>query len=145
MWVKMHCWCQRSEENGQTYSSWYKGNSNSNNHSLQPRFRASLKTIRRTVKQMGYRNRRPHLVPLLSAKNRKLRLQYTKVCQNWAIEDWKKVVWFDESNFLIWMEGSEFGVHFMKALPCINGSDLCLWCNGVRNIFSTYFGPLSTH
>uniref|UniRef100_A0A9J8AAK5 LIM and calponin homology domains 1b n=1 Tax=Cyprinus carpio carpio TaxID=630221 RepID=A0A9J8AAK5_CYPCA len=36
-------------------------------------------TTRRTLKQMGYSNRRPHRVPLLSAKNRKRRLQFALV------------------------------------------------------------------
>ncbi len=35
----------------------------------------SERTTRRTLKQMGYSSRRPHRVPLLSAKNRKRRLQ----------------------------------------------------------------------
>ncbi len=34
----------------------------------------SERTTRRTLKQMGYSSRRPHQVPLLSAKNRKQRL-----------------------------------------------------------------------
>ncbi len=44
-------------------------------------------TTRRTLKQMGYSSRRPHRVPLLSAKNRKRRLQFTQAHQNWTIED----------------------------------------------------------
>ncbi len=36
----------------------------------------SERTTRRTLKQMGYSSRRPHWVPLLSAKNRKWRLQF---------------------------------------------------------------------
>ncbi len=55
-----------------------------------------------TLKQMGYSSRRPHRVPLLSAKNRKLRLQFTQVLQNWTTEDWKKVAWCDKSPFLLW-------------------------------------------
>ncbi len=55
-------------------------------------------TTRRTLKQMGSSSRRPHRVPLLSAKNRKRRLQFT---QNWTIEDWKNVAWSDESRFLL--------------------------------------------
>ena len=35
----------------------------------------------------------PHRVPLLSAKSRKLRLQFTQAHQNWTTEDWKHVVW----------------------------------------------------
>ncbi len=57
-------------------------------------------TTRRTLKQMGYSSRRPHQVPLLSAKNRKWRQQFTQVYQNWTIEDWKNVAWSDESRFL---------------------------------------------
>ncbi len=41
----------------------------------------SERTTRRTLKQMGYSSRRPHRVPLLSAKNRKRRLQFTQAQQ----------------------------------------------------------------
>ncbi len=40
---------------------------------------------------------RPHRVPLLSAKNRKQRLQLAQIQLNWTIEDWKNVAWSDES------------------------------------------------
>ncbi len=58
-------------------------------------------TTHRTLKQMGFSSRRPHRVPLLSAKNRKRRLQFTQAQQNWTIEDWKNVAWSDESWFLL--------------------------------------------
>ncbi len=58
-------------------------------------------TTRRTLKQMGYSSRRPHRVPLLSAKNSTRRLQFTQAHQNWTIEDWKNVAWSDESWFLL--------------------------------------------
>ncbi len=58
-------------------------------------------TTHRTMKQMGYSSRRPHRVPLLSAKNRKRRLQFTQDHQNWTTEDWKNVAWSDESRFLL--------------------------------------------
>ncbi len=56
-------------------------------------------TILWTLKQMGYSSIRPHLVLLLSAKNRKRRQQFAQAHQNWTIEDWKKVAWSDESQF----------------------------------------------
>ncbi len=40
--------------------------------------RNSERTTRQTLKQMGYNSRRPHRVPLLSAKNRKWWLQFTQ-------------------------------------------------------------------
>ncbi len=58
-------------------------------------------TTCRTLKQMGYSSRRPHRVLLLSAKIRKQRLRFTQDHQNWTIEDWKNVVWSDESRFLL--------------------------------------------
>ncbi len=58
-------------------------------------------TTHRTLKQMSSSSRRPHRVPLLSAKNRKRRLQFTQDHQNWTIEDWKNVSWSDESRFLL--------------------------------------------
>ncbi len=61
----------------------------------------SERITRRTLKQMGSSSRRPHRVPLRSAKNRKRRLQFTQVHQNWTIEDWKNVAWSDESQFLL--------------------------------------------
>ncbi len=57
-------------------------------------------TTRRTLKQMTYSSRRPHRVPLLSAKNRKQRLQFTQAHKHWSIEDWKNIAWSDESRFL---------------------------------------------
>ncbi len=58
-------------------------------------------TTRRTLKQMDYSSRRPHRVLLLSAKNRKRRLQFTQTHQNWTIEDLKNIAWSDESWFLL--------------------------------------------
>ncbi len=50
-------------------------------------------TTHRTLKQMGYSSRRPHRVPLLSAKNRKRRLQFAQAHRNWTIEDWNNFAW----------------------------------------------------
>ncbi len=61
----------------------------------------SERTTHRTLKQMGSSSRRPHRVPLLSAKNRKRRLQFTQAHQNWTIEDWKNVALSVVSWFLL--------------------------------------------
>ncbi len=76
----------------------------------------SERTTRRTLKQMGYSSRRPHRVPLLSAKNRKRRLQFTQARQNWTIEDWKTLPGLMSLDFCcdIQMIGSEFGIKNMK-------------------------------
>ncbi len=81
----------------------YSNNSNSNNHSLQPRSAEYISehTTHRTLKQMCSSSRRPHRVPLRSDKNSTRRIQFTQTHQNWTIEDWKNVVWSDESWFLL--------------------------------------------
>ncbi len=58
-------------------------------------------TTRRTLKQTGSSSRRTHRVPLLSAKNRKWRIQFTQTHQNWTIEDWINVAWSAESRYLL--------------------------------------------
>ncbi len=72
-------------------------------------------TTCRTLKQMGC-SRRPHRVPLLSAKNRTRRLQFAQARQNWTIEDWKMLPGLMSldvcCNFQ--MVVSEFGVKNMK-------------------------------
>ncbi len=68
----------------------------------------------RTLKQMGYSSRKPHRVPLLSAKNRKRSLQFAQAHQNWTIEDWKTLPGLMSLDFYfnIQMVGS--------ILPCLN-------------------------
>ncbi len=61
----------------------------------------SERTTCRILKQMGYSSRRPHRVPLLSAKNSKQRLQFAQARQNYTIKDWENVAWSDESRFLL--------------------------------------------
>ena len=36
--------------------------------------------------------------PLLSAKHRKARLDYAIAHKDWTVEDWKRVVWSDETK-----------------------------------------------
>ncbi len=101
VWTKMPCWCQRRmgrlvrDERKATVTQI----TTRYNQGIQNTI--SERTTRRTLKQMGYSSRRPHRVPLLSAKNRKRRLQFAQAHQNWTIEDWKNVAWSDESRFLL--------------------------------------------
>lgn len=57
---------------------------------------------------MSCSSRRPQLVSLLTAKNRKLNLQIKRAPQNWTTEDLKNAPWSD-SRVRIWQH------HNMKA------------------------------
>ncbi len=50
---------------------------------------------------MGYSSRRPHRVPLLSAKNRKQRLQFAQAHQHWRNRKFRNVALSDESRILL--------------------------------------------
>ncbi len=110
-------------------------------------------TTRRTLKQMGSSSRRPHRVPLLSAKNRKRRIQFTQDHQNWTTEIGKTLPRLLSLDFCydIQMVGSELGVkkgtrvQHRSILPRLKGSGWCWWCNGVGDIFLAHFGPFSTN
>ncbi len=115
VWMKMACWCQRRM--GRLIRDYRKTTVTKKNTRYNQDMQNSISehTTRRTLKQMGYSSRRPHRVPLLSAKNRKWRLQLAQTHQNWTIEDWKNVCWSDESFCCdIQMIESEFGVKNMK-------------------------------
>ncbi len=94
-------------------------------------------TTRLTLKQMGNSSRRPHRVPLLSAKNRKWRLQFTQAHQNWTIEYCKNVAWSDESQFLlrhsdgsvrIWHEEHEsMDPSFLVSMVQAAGGGVIVW------------------
>ncbi len=117
VWMKMPCWGQRRMDRlvrddrkatvTQITTRYNQGIQNT----------ISEHTTRRTLIQMGYSSRRPHRVPLLSAKNRKRRLQFTQDHQNWTIEDWKTLPGLMSLDFCcnIQMVESEFDVKNTKA------------------------------
>ncbi len=59
--------------------------------------RISERTAHQTSRQVGYNSRRPHRVPFLSAKNKKMRQQFAQAHHNWTLEDRKNVAWSDET------------------------------------------------
>ncbi|CAK9814356.1 Transposable element Tc1 transposase [Anthophora quadrimaculata] len=59
----------------------------------------SVSTIKRRLKEGGLRGCVAVKKPLLRKQNKKKRLQWAKCHKNWTLEDWKKVLWSDESKF----------------------------------------------
>ena len=58
-----------------------------------------VSTVKRRLKEFGLHGRRPTKKPLISAKNRKLRLAFAKKFRSWTSSEWSKVLWSDESKF----------------------------------------------
>ncbi|GBO11183.1 hypothetical protein AVEN_23733-1 [Araneus ventricosus] len=66
-----------------------------------PNASVSVHTVQRTLLDMGLCSRRPTRVPLLTKCHRRLRLQWSREHRDWAMDEWKRVAWSDESRFLI--------------------------------------------
>jgi transposase len=57
----------------------------------------SEQTIRRRLKEAGIRKWRAVNRPLLSQKHAKQRLKWTQEHRSWSLEQWRKVIWSDET------------------------------------------------
>jgi transposase len=61
----------------------------------------SARTMRRELKEMGLRSCAATRKPLVSKANLKKRLQFAKDHKDWTVEQWKRVMWSDESRFTL--------------------------------------------
>ena len=57
--------------------------------------------IRQALHQVGFYNRVAQKKPFLSDVHRRRRLKFALQHRNWTFEEWKKVIWTDESTFKI--------------------------------------------
>jgi transposase len=61
----------------------------------------SKTTVTRILKAAGFRKTKPTRKPGLTTKMRKERLQWCLDHQNWSLEDWKAVIWSDETSVIL--------------------------------------------
>ena len=99
----------------------------------------------------SYNSRKPHQVQVQSTKNRNLRLQWTRVHQNWTVEDWKRsLVWWiwisaeaADGWFRIWSQR-----HESMDPTCLFStvSTGWWWCDGIGKggVFGHTLGPLTS-
>jgi transposase len=60
--------------------------------------KCSVQTVRNTLKELGLIAKHKIKKPAISRANRTKRLEFAKKHQHWTVEDWKRVVWSDESK-----------------------------------------------
>jgi Transposase/DDE superfamily endonuclease len=58
----------------------------------------SAQTVRRNLKAAGLKAVAKKKKPFLSKRHRKARMDFALAHQHWTVEDWKKVVWSDETK-----------------------------------------------
>ncbi|CAD6197692.1 unnamed protein product [Caenorhabditis auriculariae] len=71
----------------------------------------SVSTVKRRLNAAGIMGRRPVKKPLISEKNRAARVKWAKEHHNWTRQDWNKILWSDESKFLLF--GSD-GIQWVR-------------------------------
>lgn len=77
----------------------------------------SLRTIRRALRFYSkFKSKFCRKKPFISLKNIKNRIRWCKEHRNWSLDDWKHVVWSDESTFTI-RSGRRFQVWVQSGEP----------------------------
>jgi hypothetical protein len=94
-------------------------------------------TVRRALQEAGLKAAEKEKVPLLSAKNVKARLEFALAHKDWTVEDWKRVVWSDETKicrfcsdgrFWYWArDGESRQSHHVKQTVKHGGGSLMIW------------------
>ena len=71
----------------------------------------SVSTTKRRLRSQNLFGRRSAKKPLISLKNRIARIKFAKEHLNWTVKDWSKILWTDESKFM--MFGTD-GIKFIR-------------------------------
>jgi hypothetical protein len=58
-------------------------------------------TIRRILKNAGFKKTKPTRKPGLTAKMKRERLEFCLAHKDWSLEDWKNVIWSDETSVVL--------------------------------------------
>ena len=57
-------------------------------------------TVRNVLKETGFQSATKKKVPMLKGTHRQQCLQFAQYHENWTVEDWKRVLWTDETKIL---------------------------------------------
>jgi hypothetical protein len=97
----------------------------------------SLNTVHQHLKKSGMKSVVKKKCPLLSAKHYKAHLDFAYAHKDWTIEDWKKVVWLDETKInclesdgckWVWKKvGEELSDRLVEGTVKFGGGSLMMW------------------
>jgi transposase len=107
--------------------------------------KVSDNTVRNALREAGLGAIEKETKPMLSSKNIKARLEFAKRHQNWTIDDWKRVIWSDETKInrfssdgrsWCWIrDGETKQPHHVKQTVKHGGGSVMIWgC-------MTFYGP----
>ena len=95
------------------------------------------RTMKNTLYEMGYNSRTALRKPSVSENNRKIRLNWAREKRLWTIDDWKKVVWSDESRFTLfrndgkvqvwWLPKEKYDINCLVPTVKHGGGGVMMW------------------
>ncbi|CAI9537683.1 unnamed protein product [Staurois parvus] len=62
----------------------------------------STTTVRRELHGMGFHGLAAASKPYITKLNAKRRMPWCKACHHWTLEQWRHVLWSDQSCFSVW-------------------------------------------
>jgi DNA-binding CsgD family transcriptional regulator len=86
--------------------------------------KVSVTTVKDRLKKVGLNGRVARKKPLLSEANRKARLQWAKEHRHWSADDWRNVIFSDESPFTLFQTS---GKQYVRRRPGEEWKDECLF------------------
>ena len=103
-------------------------------------------TVRRALKESGFRSATKKKVPMLKKTHRQKQLEFAKRHENWTVEDWKRVLWSDETKInrigsdgklYVWKQKGE-SISDRTTTPTVKhggGNNLMVWgCMGWNGV-----------
>ena len=103
-------------------------------------------TVRNALKEAGLRSATKKKVPMLKQTHRQRRLKFAQYHENWTVEDWKRVLWSDETKInwigsdgkvYVWKQQGE-SVSDRTTIPTVKhggGNNLMVWgCMGWNGV-----------
>ncbi|KAI6659473.1 Transposable element Tcb2 transposase [Oopsacas minuta] len=97
----------------------------------------STSTVQRRLRGAGLFGRKPRRKPHLTTKHKRDRLSFARSHKNWNPEEWARVVFSDESRFLLYtndgrayirrMKGEEFSERCLQKTCKFGGGGIMVW------------------
>lgn len=62
----------------------------------------SYRSVLRNLREIGFQAKKRVKKPFLSQKHRKARLEWARAHRHWTVDDWKRVIFSDETKINLW-------------------------------------------
>lgn len=97
----------------------------------------SVDTVKRRLREAGLFGRVCRKTPLVSKRNRKRRMEFARKYRHWTLQDWKKVLFTDETKInRVWSDGrsyvrrpvrAEFNPRYTRPTLKHGGGNIMVW------------------